>query len=349
MIATFLATEEFTQFTVVTWLFWMILPVLLASMWLPLRPILIIWVLNFIVLMLIPVYVRQDLSYELLSIGLLQLFIFGSMILLAVRIRNSDHSRLIIQTNKIEKAKHEAESSSQEKSRFLANMSHELRTPLHGILSYAKFAMVSDVKLKKYFNQINNSGERLQVLLDDLLDISKLEAGKMVMNFSLYELDSIIESCVSEQKALLLSNMLSVDVNLDASLPKIECDTNCIGQVIMNLLSNAIKFSPEAGKIVISAYHDELSGLDGHPMAAVHVSVIDNGTGVLKGEEYMIFDKFIQSSEATFTSGGTGLGLAISRELVQAHDGRIWYEHALDGGSIFHVLLPLMHKSTNRK
>lgn len=239
-----------------------------------------------------------------------------------------------------------AEAANVAKSAFLANMSHELRTPLHGILSFAKFGMeklgqVDDARIMTYFSQINTSGERLKVLLNDLLDLSKLEAGKMEMHFDNIDMKEIIKGCVAEQEAVLKLNDLIVSYVFEISSPELYCDPVRIGQVVMNLLSNAIKHSPKGGENRISVTPDKLQIREEQTVEAVLTTISDQGRGVPKGEEEAVFNKFVQSSNDHFANAGTGLGLAICRELIEAHKGRIWCENRTAGGANFYFILPV--------
>lgn len=240
-------------------------------------------------------------------------------------------------------AKIEAQNANKAKSIFLTNMSHELRTPLHGILSFSDFGMertendTSD-KLYKYFSQIHNSGERLLILLNNLLDISKLEAGKMEMELAPCSLRDIIKTVINEQLVRIQESDMSIDYDCGMKDIKATLDKGRITQVIANLLSNAIKFNQQGQPIHISVQQDQLDGID-----AIYFSIRDHGTGIPEKEISLVFDKFFQSSMTTSGTAGTGLGLPISQEIIEAHKGKIWAENHPDGGSIFKLLLPLKH------
>ena len=233
-------------------------------------------------------------------------------------------------------AKTHAEEANRAKSEFLANMSHELRTPLHGILSFAqlgadKIAQAKPDRLKNYFARIGQSGETLLGLINDLLDLAKLEAGKMSFEMEPCDIASLGSRVVEEFQSLLSQRRLTLDyVSLDDP-PLIWADPQRITQVVRNLLGNAVKFSPEGGLITLA-----LSSQD----RVLVLSVQDQGPGVPPDELDMVFGKFIQSSATKSGSGGTGLGLSICREIVVAHRGRIWVENGIEGGAVFKIELP---------
>ncbi|MBE9532621.1 MAG: PAS domain S-box protein, partial [Proteobacteria bacterium] len=223
------------------------------------------------------------------------------------------------------------------KSEFLANMSHELRTPMHGILSFAKFGVnKSDIapkeKLAKYFSNILVSGERLLRLLDDLLDLSKLEAGKMFFDKKEANLVHVLEHCCVEQEQQMKDLAITLDIDIADGVGIAVFDEVGIGQVISNFLSNAIKFSPENSQIKIIVKKEDEN---------IKFSLQDQGVGVPHTELTDIFDAFIQSSKTKTGAGGTGLGLAICKKIIEGHKGKIWAENSSKGGAIFAFVIPV--------
>jgi len=234
-------------------------------------------------------------------------------------------------------AKERAEAANLAKSEFLANMSHELRTPLHGILSFASFGIkrtgsVSPEKLRDYFNKIERSGRVLLALLNDLLDLAKLEAGKMNFAFQAADLNVLLAMLIDEFSSLTAEQHLSIDYTVPDFDTVIVMDPVRIMQVLRNLLGNAVKFSPVNSTITIALERRE---------GKLTLAVSDQGIGVPENELDAIFDKFVQSSKTTSGAGGTGLGLAICREIVSAHQGRIWARNREEGGAQFIFELPL--------
>ncbi|MEE8452282.1 MAG: HAMP domain-containing sensor histidine kinase [Thermoguttaceae bacterium] len=228
------------------------------------------------------------------------------------------------------------EAADQAKTLFLANMSHELRTPLHGMLSFATFGIkkiktASRESLLRYFTKIDESGKMLLTLLNDLLDLSKLESGKMTFEFVRLDMGILIESIADEFSSLTALRKLAIEVQLPEIGIPIIGDQIRLMQVIRNLLSNAVKFSPDEGTIRIVLQRQA----DG-----IQLSVHDQGIGIPEDELEEIFDKFIQSSKTSTEAGGTGLGLSICMEIVEAHKGRIWAENNPGGGAAIHCRIP---------
>ena len=233
-------------------------------------------------------------------------------------------------------AKEKAEEGRHAKSEFLANMSHELRTPLHGILSYAQFGVkrhgsADREKLAGYFRQIEASGTVLKRLLDDVLDLSKFDAGRMRLNLQAIDAETRVRSVVGEMQALADTKRIALNVQTDANLPHAAADVDRFDQVVRNLLTNAVKFSPAGREISL-----RLSDADGQ----VVLTVADQGPGIPADELEAVFDKFAQSSLTKTAAGGTGLGLAICREIVEAHGGTIAAANRPGGGAQFTVHWP---------
>jgi len=233
-----------------------------------------------------------------------------------------------------------AEKANETKSRFLANMSHELRTPMHAILSFTNLARkrVDDEKAINFLEKIHTSGVRLTNMLNDLLDLSKLEAGKLVPDFREHDFIAVVKASIDEIHSLLKDKNISVRMEYDAALPS--CfDKKLITQVIVNILSNAIKFSPENSSIDISIWNERIWETE-----MLVFSVTDQGIGIPRDELKDVFDSFVQSTKTRSDSGGTGLGLPISKEIIELHHGDIWAESPPRGkvvGTAFIFQIPL--------
>jgi signal transduction histidine kinase len=257
--------------------------------------------------------------------------------IIALAIAFYAQNRLKEYTFELKEAKKMAEAANNAKSTFLSNVSHELRTPMHGILSFASFgikkhATANPDKILDYFQKIQQSGETLLTLLNDLLDLAKLESGKITLKFRPANLSSLIDIVRGECESLALDHNLTVRCeNLEAN-EIITLDADKIRQVLRNLLNNAIKFSPEGGTIDVVSFKKADS---------IIVSVRDQGAGVPENELENIFDKFVQSSKNMTGAGGTGLGLPICREIIAAHKGRIWAENNPDIGANISFEIPL--------
>lgn len=264
-------------------------------------------------------------------------FYMSSKVNFRLLLEAADREELLV------KAKETAETANRTQSEFLDNMSHELRTPLHGIMG---FAQVGQERNKdpdnqdnfKYFSRIIESGQRLKILLDDLLDLRKMEEGKLELNIQPYDIHKIINNCIDEQEAVINSHHLTVLCVFDSNIPPIKCDQNRIGQVVMNILSNAIKFSPDAAKIIFTTKMS-INSVNKH---VVEISVSDQGPGIPKEDQESVFNKFVQIKKNISNSGGTGLGLAITKEIILGHKGDVWVNNNNNNdnaGATFHFTL----------
>ncbi|MCX7661818.1 MAG: ATP-binding protein, partial [Candidatus Omnitrophica bacterium] len=219
---------------------------------------------------------------------------------------------------------------------FVANVSHELRTPISSIKGYAETllegAMEDKENRKEFLNIIYKDATRLANLIEDLLDLSKIESGKMKMHFEALDLRPIVESALNILENNIKEKKLSVTIDISEDLPKVLIDEKRILQVFLNLLDNAVKYTPQNGRINIRAYPaDEY----------VQVEISDTGIGIPEKDLPRIFERFYRVDKARSRElGGTGLGLSIVKHIIKAHKGEIWVKSELGKGSTFFFSLP---------
>ena len=243
---------------------------------------------------------------------------------------------------KLKIAKDIAEQAYQAKTEFLSNMSHELRTPLHAIINYSEFGLkkknLSPEKLLKYFSAINKSGSRLLHLVNNLLDLGKMESGKLELSLSNEDITTIFNASITELQFSIEAKQIEIDLQTSLSTNSLLCDKILIHQLLINILSNAIKFSPEQKPIIVKIQDNTSKG---NLKDAIYISISDCGVGIPENENDVIFNEFIQSSTTKSGAGGTGLGLSISKNIVHTHGGEIWATNRLkESGSTFHIILP---------
>ena len=230
----------------------------------------------------------------------------------------------------------ELEAASRHKSEFLANMSHELRTPLNAIIGFSQVLrdeMVGPVNEKQaeYLDDISSSGSHLLSLINDVLDLSKVEAGQVELEVHPFSLREALERGVVMVRERATEDGVRVAFAADPEVDVVEGDERRIKQVIFNLLSNAVKFTPAGGEVDVSATRAN---------GEVRVSVADTGPGVAPEDRDRIFEEFQQSETGVGLREGTGLGLALSKRFVELHGGRIWVESEVGHGSTFTFALP---------
>jgi signal transduction histidine kinase len=228
----------------------------------------------------------------------------------------------------------ELEATSRHKSEFLANMSHELRTPLNAIIGFTEvlhermFGELNE-RQAEYVRDVLDAGRHLLSLTNDVLDLSKIEAGRMQLELSDVSLAETLRSGLTMQAERAQRGGVSLGLELEPEELVVEADERKLRQVVVNLLSNAVKFTPPGGRVDVTArLADDL----------VEVSVADTGPGVADADRELIFDEFRQAHGAR---EGTGLGLPISRRFIELHGGRLWVESAPGAGSRFRFTLPV--------
>ena len=256
----------------------------------------------------------------------------------------SDQAVIAIQNSRlfseIQEKSRQLEIANQHKSDFLANMSHELRTPLNAIIGFSEvlvekmFGEVNDKQLD-YLKDIHSSGKHLLSLINDILDLSKIEAGRMELDISEFDLRSALENAMTLVRERAQRHGISLSLEVDRSLAMLQGDERKFKQILLNLLSNAVKFTPEGGKVRVAAR----PGVD-----AVEIAVSDTGVGIAVEDQKVVFEEFRQvGRDYTRKAEGTGLGLALTKRFVELHGGTIRLESAPGKGSTFTFTIPL-HK-----
>ncbi|HEY7316888.1 MAG TPA: ATP-binding protein, partial [Candidatus Binatia bacterium] len=273
------------------------------------------------------VWRKQAGSFSAEVINLLQTFATQS----ALAIQNARLFR------EIEEKSKQIEAANRHKSEFLANMSHELRTPLNAIIGFSEvlqerlFGELNE-KQAEYTDDILTSGRHLLSLINEILDLSKVEAGRMELELATFDLPLAIENARTFVRERATKHGINLDVTIDERLGDFVGDERKIKQVLLNLLSNAVKFTPEGGRIGIKARQAD---------GSVEISVSDTGIGIAPEDQAKIFEEFRQvGGDYAHKTEGTGLGLTLAKKFVELHGGRIWVESEVGKGSIFRFSLP---------
>jgi signal transduction histidine kinase len=237
----------------------------------------------------------------------------------------------------IQEKSRQVEEASKHKSQFLANMSHELRTPLNAILGYTELVLdgiygEAPEKMRSVLERIQTNGKHLLGLINDVLDLSKIEAGQLVLSLNDYSVKDMMGGVYVAVEPLAGNKKLNFKLEVPPDLPAAHGDERRLSQVLLNLVGNAIKFT-DTGEVAMKA-----AAANG----SYTVAVTDTGPGIAEADQAKIFEEF-QQSESTHTKakGGTGLGLAIAKRIVEMHGGRLWVESKLGSGSTFFFTVPL--------
>jgi signal transduction histidine kinase len=239
--------------------------------------------------------------------------------------------------HEIQQKTRELEDANRHKSEFLASMSHELRTPLNAIIGFSDVllqGMFGDTndKQTEYLQDILASGQHLLSLINDILDISRIEAGRMELDLAAFDLPSAIDNALALMRERAGRREITLSRHVDARLGEIRADERKLKQILLNLISNAVKFTPEGGRVDVRA---------GLSDGAAEISVTDTGIGIAPEHHEAVFEEFRQVGAAEHRALGTGLGLALSRKFVELHGGRIWVKSQPGAGSTFTFTVPL--------
>ena len=276
---------------------------------------------------------QRALRLTLVAILLIGSFAFGQIAAGSLRRRE----QLTTALGQVEAKSREVEAANRHKSEFLANMSHELRTPLNAIIGFSDvlsqqmFGAINP-KQGEYLGDIQSSGQHLLSLINDILDLSKVEAGKMELQPSRFSLPDALRSVTMMVRERAAGRDVGLTTEIDPEIARVEADERKVKQVVLNLLINAVKFTPAGGQVRLRATRDG----DG-----VVVAIQDSGVGIAPADQARVFEEFAQAGASPDgEQEGTGLGLTLSRRLVELHGGRIWVESELGKGSTFAFTLP---------
>ena len=281
---------------------------------------------------------QRALRVALVAILLIGTFFFGRVAARSVRQRRL----LATALGQVEQKSREVEAANRHKSEFLANMSHELRTPLNAIIGFSEvlrqqmFGAINP-KQGEYLDDIQTSGQHLLALINDILDLSKVEAGKMDLQLSQFSLGAALQGVMLMIRERAAGRGIALRTEIDPAIDQLEADERKVKQIVLNLLTNAVKFTPAGGTVTLEARPDG---------SGVRIAVSDTGVGIAPADQARIFEEFTQAgTPGGAGQEGTGLGLTLSRKLVELHGGTIWVESEPGTGSTFSFTLPSASRS----
>ena len=260
-----------------------------------------------------------------------------ALLLVATYLLSTSIRHSVRQRRSLGEANIRIEQANAAKSQFLANMSHELRTPLNAIIGFAdvlgqKMFGELNAKQTEYVGDIVGSGRHLLSLINDILDLAKVEAGRMLLEPTTFSLREALGTGVAMVRERAAAHGIALSLEVAPDVDVITADERKVKQIMFNLLSNAVKFTPDGGTVTVSATRtaDE-----------VQVAVRDSGVGIAPGDQAALFNEFAQTDDGRRAAEGTGLGLALTKRLVELHGGRIWVESQVGSGSTFTFALQL--------
>jgi signal transduction histidine kinase len=258
--------------------------------------------------------------------------------------RLSDHAAIAISNAQLYA---EVEQANIAKSEFVSFVAHELKNPMTSIKGYSELlaagavGSINDMQ-SNFLSTIRSNIERMKTIVEDLNDNSKIEAGRLRLEYKAVDINEAVDDVIRSTKSQIEEKKQTVEVQLGADLPKIWADRNRLIQIIVNLVSNAHKYTQEGGHIIVSAEKSTNLWDPGGAREVVHIWVKDNGIGISPEDQVKIFQKFFRSDDdQARRSPGTGLGLNITRSLIEMMGGKVWFESEFRKGTIFHFTVPV--------
>jgi signal transduction histidine kinase/DNA-binding NarL/FixJ family response regulator len=333
------AESVYTEHAVVRWFSWTALPLLLASIWLPMRHVSSLWLVNIALILGAPLFI-VELDFRNVISSALQGFLVGAVILLGTRMRNKALERARQQSLALMEARDAAEAASRAKSEFMANISHEIRTPMNGVLGTLELLTQTELNARQqnFLGAARLSAEALMTVLNDVLDFSKIESGRLELESVRFDVAALVREVTAMFADRAATKGIRLGCAIDPALaPFLSGDPLRLRQVLANLVSNAVKFT-ERGEVNVHVGVTE----DVPDWQQLQVDVRDTGIGIPQEALARLFQPFVQADATTTRRfGGTGLGLVIARRLIEQMQGTIDVESRENQGSLFRIRVRL--------